>query len=326
MIGSVNLSAWFPEWASTFAPDVDVPFFDIYVAGVCILIVTVGLAMVFLRAFSRKPGDPEQLPAQGTNKVLLGVWVLGAVVLAGYAFQAGLRGLVDQNVAPYGALQVNVTAREGVWDFTYPDGHIADTLRVPVDVPVQLNLTTEDIAQQLSIPAMRVQQAVLPGRTNSAWFQAITPGTFAMHTGAFSVPTQDSLRTALITLPAADFAAWQAAVGDIFAGRTLPEVGELLYNRMGCKACHSLDGSKLVGPSLKNVYGFEFLTTTGETVLVDDAYIKESILEPNASVIDGYQPVMTPFAGKLDDKEIEAITEFLKTISERGNAGVQEAN
>ena len=324
MIGSVNLSAWFPEWASTFAPDVDVVFFDLYIAGAVLLVGTVGVAMVFMRTFGRKAGDPEQLPATGTNKILLGVWVLGSLLLAGFAFQGGLRGFVDQNVAPYGAFPVNVTAREGAWKFTYPDGSVVDTLRVPVGQPVQLAMTTEDISQNFSIPALRVQQAILPGRTTHAWFKTTVPGTFAIHTSAFSVPTQDSLATALLSLPAAEFAAWQAAIGDIFVGRTLPEVGELLYNQQGCKACHSLDGSKLVGPSLKNVYGFEFLTTTGQTIVADDAYIKESILTPNASIIDGFQPVMTPFAGKLGDKEIEAITEFLKTISDRGAVAGQE--
>jgi cytochrome c oxidase subunit 2 len=326
LIASVNLSAWFPEWASTFAPDVDVPFFDIYVVGLFVLIATVGSAIVLLRAYSRKEGDPEQLPPRGTNKILLGVWVLGAVALAGFTFLVGLRGLVDQDVAPYGAMQVQVTAREGAWDFTYPDGHVADTLRVAVGQPVQLSMTSEDITQQLSIPAMRVQQAIFPDRTTQVWFETIVPGTFPIHAGAFSVLTQDSLKTAVASLTPADFAAWLAEIGDIFAGRTLAEVGELLYNQQGCKACHSLDGSPLVGPSLKNVYGFEFLTTTGQTVLVDEAYIKESILDPNASVIDGFQPVMTPYAGKLGDKEIEAITEFLKTISERGTVGDQEEN
>ncbi len=324
LIGSANLSAWFPEWASTHAPDVDVPFYDIYVAAVCILILTVGLAVVFMRTFIRQQGDPQQVPATGTNKILLGVWVLGAIVLAGFAFQTGLAGFVGQNVAPYGADEVSVTAREGAWDFIYPDGHVADTLRVAVDRPVHLTLTTNDIAQNLSIPAMRVQQAILPGQITEAWFEAIRPGIFPIFTGSFSALTQDSLAAVVVALSAADFAAWQAAVGDIFAGRTMSEVGEMLYNQQGCKACHSLDGSKLVGPSLKNVYGFEFLTTTGETVLADEAYIKESILTPNASIIADFQPVMTPYAGVLGDQEIAALIEYLKTISDRGSHAGQE--
>ena len=324
LIGSANLSAWFPEWASTYAPDVDVPFFDIYILSSVVLVLTVGLAVVFMRTFMRKEGQPEQMPAGGLNKILLGVWVLGAIGLAGFSYVAGLRGMVDQSVVPYGAYEIKVTAREGAWDFTYPDGYVADTLRVAMDRPVRLTLTSEDISHTLSIPAMRVQQAILPGRTTTAWFEAINSGSYPVYSGAFSELTQDGLATAVVSLPHAQFKAWLAEVGDIFVGRTLPEVGEILYNTQGCKACHSLDGSKLVGPSLQNVYGYEFLTTEGRTVLADDAFIKESILEPNATVIDGYQPVMTPYAGILDDREIGAIIEFLKTISDRGDALGQE--
>jgi len=324
LIGSANLSAWFPQWASTHAPDVDVPFYDIYIASVCVLILTIGLAVVFMRTFTRKDGDPEQVSAGSTNKFLLGAWVLGALLLAGFAFQTGLVGFVGQNVAPYGAFEVEVTAREGVWDFTYPDGHVADTLWVPIDQPVRLVLTSNEVSQTLSIPALRVQQTIFPDRTTEAWFEAIVPGIFSIQSGTFSTLTQDSLAAVVVALSQEDFGIWQAAVGDIFAGRTMLEVGEMLYSQQGCKACHSLDGTKLVGPSLKDVYGFEFLTTTGQTIVADAAYIKESLLTPNASVIADFQPVMTPYAGILGDQEIEAITEFLKSISERGAADLQE--
>jgi cytochrome c oxidase subunit 2 len=303
---------------------VDVPFYELYVASALVLVLTVGLAVVFLRMFLRKEGDPERVPAGSLNRPLLGIWVLGAVALAGYALWSGLAGLVGQSVAPYGAYNVQVTAREGAWRFTYPEGSVSDTLRVAVGRPVRLSLTTADVSHNLLIPALRVQQPILPGRTTEAWFETTHTGTFPIHSGTFSQLTQDSVRTAVMSLAPAEFDAWRAAVGDIFVGRTLPEVGALLYERNGCKACHSLDGSRLVGPSLKNVYGFEFLTTSGQTVLVDDAYVKESILTPNVSVIDGYPPVMTPFAGVLDDRRIEAITEFLKTISDRGTVGGQE--
>lgn len=324
MIGSANLSAWFPEWASTHAPDVDVPFFDIYVVSACALVVTVGLAVVFLRTYLRQDGDPTRLPAAANNKFLLALWVLAAVGLAGYAFQLGLKGYVAQDVAPYGAQEIAVTVHEGGWEFTYPDGYVADTLRVAVGRPVHLTLTTTDIAQTLSIPAMRVQQPILPHHTTEAWFETISEGTFPIYSGSFSVMSHDSLTSAVVSLKEADYAAWVAEVGDIFAGRTMAEVGELLYNQQGCKACHSLDGSKVVGPSFKNVYGHEVKLTSGETVVVDDAYIKESILTPNAKIVAGFQPVMTPYAGKLTDREIEAITEFLKTLSDRDHTGGQE--
>ena len=124
------------------------------------------------------------------------------------------------------------------------------------------------------------------------------------------------MQTVMISHSPAEFEEWLMTVSDIFAGRTYAEVGELLYNRLGCKACHTLDGTKLVGPSFKDVYGNTFETREGQTITVDAAYVKESILTPNVSVIAGYEPVMTPYEGKVSDKEIEAITAWLRTLSQ----------
>ncbi len=324
MIGSDNLSAWFPTWASTFAPHVDMVFYDLYFMGLIALILTVGLALVFQLTFRRGEADPAQLPAGSLNKTLLGGWVLVAVLYAGFIFTTGLHGYVDQQVAPYGSYEVDVTAREGAWDFTYPGGFVADTLRVPTGRPVKLSLTTNDISRELAVPALRVNQTILPGRTTETWFTATQADSYPLYVGSFSSVNHDSLPTTLIALTEPDFEAWLAAVQDIFAGRTMAEVGELLYNTQGCKACHLLDGTKLVGPSFKNIYGYEVRTTDGRSVLVDDDYIKESLLSPNASIVEGFQGVMPSFQGKLGDKEIQAVVAFLKNLSDRGGSGDQE--
>ena len=323
-MGSANLSAWFPEWASTFAPGVDMVFYDLYFVGLIVLILTVGLAVTFMFAFRRRSGDPEQVPAGGLNKCLLGAWMLGTIALGGFAFMAGLGEFVDSTVPPYDSYAIDITTREGAWDFAYPGGYVADTLRVPTGKPVLLALTSEDISRQLAIPAMRVQQAVLPGRTTETWFEPITPGTFPIYSGTFSSVRYDSLPVAMIALSEPDFASWLAAASDIFAGRTMAKVGEFLYVAQGCKACHSLDGSKLVGPSFKNLYGHEAVSTDGRTRKVDAGYVKESVLSPNAFVVEGFQGVMPTFDGKLDDRKIEAIVAYLESLSDHGEAGPQE--
>ena len=139
--------------------------------------------------------------------------------------------------------------------------------------------------------------------------------TFGVRSSIFSGDGYADMQTVLITHSPADFEAWMQMVSDIFAGRTYEEVGELLYNRLGCKACHTLDGTKLVGPSFKDVYGNSFETREGPTVTVDAEYVKESILYPNVSVIAGYEPVMTPYEGKVTDKELDAIVAWLRTLS-----------
>ena len=126
------------------------------------------------------------------------------------------------------------------------------------------------------------------------------------------------MRTVLIAQDQAGFDAWLTRVSDIFAGRTYEQVGELLYTSKGCVACHSTDGSKRVGPSFMDVYGHEVELRDGGLVTADDAYIRQSILEPNTMVVAGYEPVMTPYAGQISDREIEAVTAWLKTMSSHG--------
>jgi len=325
LIGNAISSTWFPEAASTHARNVDGLYFGIYVAAVFALFLFAGLALVYITVFRRRDESQKGEAGRRLNPVFLGLWLLGAVGLAGFAFVGGIPDFVDQTVAPYGAYRIHINARQGNWDFIYPNGHVADTLMVAVDRPVHLTMNSEDVEHSLSIPALRLNQAILPGRNTDAWFEADRAGDFAVQSNLYSGAGYDSLFTAMIALEAQDYEKWLADVSDIFIGRTLPEVGELLYNRLGCKACHTIDGTALIGPSFKDVYGFEFETVDGGRVTVDDAYVKESILTPNVSVIAGFQPVMTPFAGLVNDREIEAITAWLKTLSSRGGVPETEA-
>ena len=140
MIGSAILATWFPEAASTHAPGVDGPFYWIYILAVLALFLFVGLAVIFMRVYKRED-DGAKGAAQGKiNPVLLGLWVLAALGLGVFSFAVGFPGFLDQTVAPYGSYGIDVTARQWDWDFTYPNGHVADTLHVAADRPVSLTL------------------------------------------------------------------------------------------------------------------------------------------------------------------------------------------
>ncbi len=321
MIGTAKISSWLPEAASAQAQQIDGPFYAVYVLGAVAVILVAGLALAFAFQFRRTDENAQGAPGGRANPLYQGLFVVAGLALAIYAFTAGFGGFLDQTQAPYGAYAVNVTARDGGYDFTYPNGHLADTLHVATGQPVQLTMTSEDVIHSLQIPAMRVNQAILPGRTTQAWFTATAADTFELRSAVAGLA---DMRSALVAHAPADFEAWMLAATDIFAGRTMAEAGEFLYNSKGCKACHTLDGTKLVGPSFKNVYGYEFDTRDGTRVLADEAYIRESILNPNASVIAGYEPVMTPYEGNITDKEIEAITIWLRTLSDRGG-NIEEA-
>lgn len=314
------LAAWFPDAASTHAVLLDGPFFRVMMTALAALVVFVGLALVYVAQFRRDEPSGDGHPLIGSSLAWRGLWVLGGIGLGLLAAGAGFGVFVDRTEAPFAAETIIVTAHQGNWDFAYSNGHVADTLHVARGKPVQLLMGSADVQHSLTVPAFRLNEGIVPGRMHSTWFEATLPGTYALQSNIYSGAGFDSLRTAVVVHEAADYDAWLAAVSDIFVGRTMAEVGELLYNTQGCMTCHTTTGAQLVGPSFLNVYGYEFETESGETVLADDAYIKESILTPNVSIIKGYQPVMTPYAGILDDREIEAITAFLKTLSDRGGA------
>lgn len=316
---ALSATAWLPVPASAHAQAVDRSFFGIYLATAFALILVVGLAVAFILQF--KGRDKSEAGQAGPpNALLQGGFVLAAVILAVFVIASGFGPWLDQEIAPWGSSVITVTARQGDWDFTYPGGHAADTLHVPVGRPVQLFLSSEDTEHSLLIPALRINQAVLPGRQTQAWFTATVADTFALLSGVPGGQDHADMRTALVVHPGPEYDAWLAAVSDIFSGRTLEQVGELLYTRLGCKACHTTDGNRLVGPSFQELFGHEFDTRQGVRITADAAYIRESILEPNVSVIAGYEPVMTPYAGRISDREIEALTAWLQTLSSLGAA------
>ena len=312
------MSAWFPPEASYQAAAMDRAFTWIWFGAALAVVLVVGLAVTYVIQFQRRDESEEGAATGPVDRRLRIAWVAGAMVLAISAFAADFAGFFDQAVPPYLAAQIEVTARRGGWEFQYPGGHVADTLHVAVDQNIQLNLHSADIPHSITVPALRIHEGILPGRTTRTWFVADRADTFELRGNDRDIPG-----TALISHTPAGYDQWLASVTDIFLTMTPVEAGEYLYGRLGCMTCHSTDGTRITGPSLRDVYGNTFESVTGAMVLVDDAHVRESLLEPNASVRAGYEPVMTPFAGRVDDQEIEAIIAWLKTISSFAAAEVE---
>jgi len=325
LIGSVvlstwMLSTWFPEAVSDHALLVDGPFRGVSVLAVCLLAVFVGLALVLFRLYRRQDKNQQGAITGRANPVFQTVWVLLLLGFAVHTFRVGLPGFMDQAVEPYGAYEVGVSARQWGWDFVYPNGHTDTVLHVPADRAVRLNMTSADVAHSLAVPALRIEAAIEPGQDNSTWFEAHTPGTYELRSNTYSGEGFAGMKTELVVHDSAGFDKWLDGVSDIFKGRDLAEVGELLYTRQGCVACHTTDGTRLVGPSFKDLYGHKFETADGKTILADDAYIHESIVDPAVSVIAGYPAVMVSYAETMTDREIEAITAWLQTLAGHGGA------
>lgn len=305
---------WLPERASTFADIVD-PAFNLYlwISAFFFVIICVLMALFIIKYVRKRP---DQLAsAQITHNLPLELsWTIIPLVIVMILFFIGMKGYLHMRVPPADAIQVNVMGQKWSWSFTYPTGAVNDTLVVPINTPVKLLMTSRDVIHSLFIPAFRVKADVLPNRYHSLWFQATKEGLFPLMCTQYCGTNHSYMVTAVKVVNQDAYNEWLSSASDPGKGQTPEQYGELLYTKRGCNACHAVDGSRLVGPSWKGLFGKSRPLAGGGSIMADAAYIRESILEPTAKVADGFQPVMPTFKGVLTDREIDAITAYIKTL------------
>jgi cytochrome c oxidase subunit 2 len=201
--------------------------------------------------------------------------------------------------------------------FTYPNGYIDSQLHVPVDTAVKLTMTSEDVLHSFFVPDFRIKRDVIPGRYTRLWFTAVETGEYDIFCTEYCGTNHWNMLSKLVVHERAEFDSWLEEASDFLSKMPPAEAGEMLYNMRGCKQCHSVDGSPGIGPSFLGKFGSEEQLLTGETVVVEENYIRESILDPQARIVAGYDPVMPTYQGRLKDEEITAIIEYMKTLSEQ---------
>jgi cytochrome c oxidase subunit 2 len=303
---------WLPDSAAA-NPFMDSAFSLTLVICSLLFLLVVGLMMLFVVRYYRRPGRTSQKsPAQ--NALLETTWTLIPVLIVAVIFYQGLIAYMTMQAAPSNCYDLRVSARQWAWQFIYPNGHVDENLHVPAGEPVRLTMTSEDVIHGLWIPALRVKQDVVPGRYSSIWFQADKPGTYDILCTQYCGDDHSNMLSTLEVHTRENYDAWLKNAANYL--KTLPpaEAGKILYQRRGCSQCHSIDGTAGTGPSLKGIFGISVRMTGGREVLVDDNYIRESVLDPQAKIVAGYQPVMSTYKGILSDDDITALIEFIKTL------------
>lgn len=318
---------FFPVQASSNAARVDDLYYFIFwvslVAFVAICAATAYFAFKYRR--SKVGMVPEDSPHHSVSIEI--VWSVIPALLMVWMFWLGFVDYVDRRTMPEDAMQIDVTATKWSWSFRYPngaelpgkpadgvwdaDGTNDAGLHVPPYEPVVFRINATDVLHSFSVPAMRVKMDGVPGRYTYAWFEATMPGTYELYCTEYCGTQHSQMLSKVIVHPSrADYDAWVA--GKVVPVAPTAEYGEHLYNLKGCLACHSLDGTAIIGPSFQGSYGASRSFTDGTTGVVDDNYIRESILNPNAKVVEGFAPAMPPFQGQIDDVGIAALIEFIK--------------
>ena len=245
-------------------------------------------------------------------------------------FAIGFPLYVALQTPPPNATDVYVQAKQWMWQFAYPGGpNSNDVLRVPVGRPVRLLLTSRDVIHAFWVPAFRLKQDVLPGRYTQTWFTAEKPGEYDIFCAQYCGTNHSAMLGKIVAMPPDEFDAWFAdqrrgiaatqdsapvPSEDIDVRTSLMEQGRRLAGEYGCFKCHTVDGTRHIGPTWLDLYRKRELLTTGKTVLADEAYLTRSMMDPGVEIVAGYQNVMPTYQGRIPAPEVAAIVEFIKSL------------
>jgi cytochrome c oxidase subunit 2 len=308
-------SLFFPQRSSTDAAIVDEVFYFILIVSVIFFAIIVSVMLLFVIKYRRRTEElPEKSPSH--SNALEAVWTVIPTILVAVIFVWGFFGYMEMRQAPDDSYEIQVVAKKWAWSFMYPNGHIEADLHVPVDRPIRLVMTSDDVIHSLYIPAFRLKMDVVPGRYNRTWFQATETGDYDLFCAEYCGTQHSTMLAKVVVHPSGEFEKWLEEAANFLQRMSPEEGGAVLYQRRGCAQCHSIDGSAKAGggPSFKGVFGTQQALTTGEEITVDENYIRESILEPQAKVRGGYKPVMPTYRGQLKEEEIRAIIAYIKSL------------
>ena len=303
-----------PPARSVTAENTDALFHFINVTSV-ILLLGITAAILYFSWKYRRRSEDDVTPVISHNNKLEITWSVIPLILVMIVFGWGFSGYMDLRTVPSDAYEVKVIGKSWLWEFHYNTGHVSvNELHVPVDRPVKLVMRSDDVLHSFFVPDYRVKMDVLPNRYTSLWFQATETGESIVYCTEYCGTAHSNMLASVIVHSQEDFETWLETAGSADDDMDPVELGEQLVTRYACNTCHSSDGRQLSGPTFQGLWMSERTMVDGEVVTADENYIRESILEPNARITEGYDPVMPSFAGSLSDRQIDAIIEYIKTL------------
>jgi cytochrome c oxidase subunit II len=307
----------FPQQASTLAPRVDALYFFLILVSVFFA----GLIFVLIFYFAvkyRRRSDADQPRAIEGSIPLEIVWTVVPFALTLVMFGWGAWLFAEIHTPPRGALEINVVGKQWMWKIQHPNGQQEiNELHVPVGQAVKLLMTSEDVIHDFFVPAFRVKSDVLPGRYTQIWFHATKPGEYRFFCSQYCGTQHSGMIGRVIVMEIPDFQKWLSGGA---AGVSTAQLGEKLFESLGCVSCHR-PGGAVQAPSLAGLVGKPVKLEGGKTITADESYIRESILDPRAKIVAGYQPVMPSYKGSISEDGIMQIIAYLKTFNpEEGEA------
>jgi cytochrome c oxidase subunit II len=304
-----------PDSASTFSWKVDALYF--YLSGVTLFFTLLisGVLIFFVIRYRRQTPYEIPRPVAGSHK-LETLWTVIPFLIAMTMFGWGAQVYFEQYKAPTNAVEVYVVGKQWMWKIQHATGQREiNELHVPVGRKVKLIMTSEDVIHDFFVPAFRTKADVVPGRYTTLWFEPTTPGRYHLFCAEYCGMNHSGMIGSVIVMEPREFDNWLSGN----TGSTTPAAaGQQLYQTLGCASCHGANGEGGRGPVLAGVFGKMASLQTGESVRIDEAYVRESILNPQAKIVAGFGPIMPTFQGQVSEDQMVQILAFVKSLQGAG--------
>jgi len=317
---------FFPEQASSIAGSVDALFSFVLIT--CLFFAVLVTLLTIYAAFRYRRQTPNEIGADVEGNLPLEVgWTVIPLIIALGIFAWGAVVYTYYRTPPKDTIDIYVVGKQWMWRLEQPNGkREINELHIPVDRNIKLIMGSEDVIHNFYVPAFRVKFDVVPGRYNTMWFRPTKIGKYHFFCSQYCGTNHAVMGGWVTVMDPADYSAWLSDE----AGEINPvSAGEKLFTQLACNTCHLPNGTGRA-PSLNGVYGAKVLLADGTIVTADDAYIRESILQPKAKIVAGYQPVMPTFQGLVSEEQILDLTAYIKSLESQPvpakGAGIAPAN
>jgi cytochrome c oxidase subunit 2 len=300
----------FPPQASSTARDVDLLYFALIALCGTVLIGVLLVMVFFLFKYRRSRRVPRAAYPVRTMPFEISWTVIPLFLFMGL-FTWGAILYNDEQKIPAAAMEVDVVGKQWMWKIQHPEGQREiNELHVPVGQVVKLVLASEDVIHSFYLPAFRIKQDVVPGRFTTEWFKATKPGTYHIFCAEYCGKDHSRMRGQVVVMSPEDYQGW------LTSGKPQPSLafaGERVFRTLGCSGCHI--GSAIVrAPPLEDVYGHPVALQSGRVILADDAYLRDSILQPARDISAGYEPVMPSYQGQISEEQLFELIAYLKSL------------
>ncbi len=304
---------WMPRAVNAAADSSDTMFYAVLGMSFFFFFAIAAAVIGMVIKYRHRPGH-KAMPSSSHNDAMEITWTVIPTIICVFLFVYGWRSYLKISTAPTKAVEVQVQAWQWQWEFKHANGVTDENLHVPVNTDVRLVMTARDVLHSFFIPVMRVKQDLVPRRYTYTWFHATKPGVYRLYCTEYCGQGHSSMSKVVVVHEPGGYERYLADKGALQNSLSGPELGKQLYSSKGCIGCHSLDGGAMAGPTWKGMFGHDVELTDGSKVMVDETYLRSSILAPAKQVVKGFAPSMPSFEGQLSEKEITGLIEYMKSL------------